>query len=154
MRIVKELCPNCKSPNPQKKLVCEWCGANTEEEVLPVQSEPKISINIQSTNYNEKSDFIFKKNGEFKSGLLSKVNASTFHFYSDRIIVRPMGYNRLFNSADIIIPKFDILSVEPSFRLIGYNFILRTNRGAKFWLSFMGDKQKIGEILYSYIIKR
>ena len=102
-------------------------------------------------NPNE-DELLFKKRGEMKSGLFSKSNAGTFYFFPDRIVFKPAGLNRLFNSAEILIPGSQILSVEPSFRIIGYLFIVKTT-SQRFWLSFLGDKKEIGKLLYSYVIK-
>ena len=154
MKKINEVCPFCKGPNNEKKVICEWCGMSTETEYSPTLEKEKVennSIKIEQESYDD--ELIFKKNGDFKSGMFSKVNGSSFYFFQNRIVVRPSGLNRIFNSADIIIPKNEIIGIEPSFRIIGYNFIIIT-RSARYWVGFMGDKQKIGELLYSYVLSK
>lgn len=94
----------------------------------------------------ENIKLLFIKKGDFKSGFFSKKNASEFSFYSDRIIVKTLGWSRLFNSADIVIHKQDILNIKESFRVFGYNIIVETKSG-EFTLSFNGDKLLIKQIL-------
>jgi hypothetical protein len=100
----------------------------------------------------ENSKLLFIKKGDFKSGFFSKVSASEFSFYVDRIIIRPMGWNRFFNSAETLILKEDIIHIKDGVRIIGYNIKVETNRG-EFTFSFMGDKLQIKQILNQYILK-
>ena len=97
----------------------------------------------------EKSKLLFLKKGDFKSGFFSKKNASEFSFFTDKIVIRPMGWSRLFNSAEIIIFKDDVINIKDGIRIVGYNIILVTLRG-EYTLSFLGDKLKVKQILYEY----
>jgi hypothetical protein len=97
----------------------------------------------------ENSKLLFLKKGDFKSGFFSKKNASEFSFFTDKIVIRPMGLSRLFNSAEIIIFKDDVINIKDGFRIVGYNIILVTHRG-EYTLSFLGDKLKVKQILYEY----
>ena len=114
MLVIKPLCPNCHSPNHQRKALCEWCGMSTEEEVsenlVYVPEAESLPTSNVSSNLSI-DELSFKKRGEFKSGFLSKANACTFFFYRNRIVVKPAGLNRFFNSADIII-QLGLLSDE------------------------------------------
>ena len=83
----------------------------------------------------ENSKLLYLKKGDFKSGFFSKKNASEFSFYSDRIMVRPIGWSRLLNSAEILIFKNDIIRIKDGVRIIGYNIIIETQRG-EYTLSF------------------
>ena len=99
----------------------------------------------------EKSKLLFIKTGNFKSGTFSKKTASEFSFYSDKIMIRPMGWNRLFNSADIFILKEDIVRITDGFTILGHNTIIET-KTSKFWLIFLGDKLQIKQILNDYFM--
>lgn len=98
----------------------------------------------------EKSNLLYLKKGDFKSGTFSKKNASEFSFYEDKIIVRPMGWSRLMNSAEIVILKDDIIRIKDGIRIIGYNIIIETKRG-EYTLSFLGDKLQIKQLLEQYV---
>ena len=156
MLVIKPLCPNCHSPNHQRKALCEWCGMSTEEEVseniVYVPEADSLPTSNVSSNLSI-DELLFKKRGEFKSGFLSKANACTFFFYRNRIVVKPAGLNRFFNSADIIIPDYEIVSVEPAIQIIGYRFLLHT-RTQRFHLIFLGDKQMVDKTLRSYILNK
>lgn len=97
----------------------------------------------------EKSKLLFLKKGDFKSGTFSKKNACEYSFYEDKIIMRPMGWSRLFNSAEIIIFKDDIVRIKDGIRIIGFNIIIETQRG-EYTLSFLGDKLKIKQLFNEY----
>ena len=53
-------------------------------------------------------ELLLIKKGDFNTGILSKLTAGEFHFYSDKIIFNPMGWSRIFNSAPITISKSTI----------------------------------------------
>lgn len=96
------------------------------------------------------SKLLYLKKGDIKTGTFSKKIACEYSFYEDKIIIRPLGWNRLFNSADIVIYKEDIIGCKDSFDfLIYYNFILQTKRG-NYTLRFMGDKLQIKQLLNEY----
>jgi hypothetical protein len=96
------------------------------------------------------STILFIKKGDFKSGFFSKKSASEFRFYEDKIIIKPMGLNLFFNSADILIPKSDIIRVKDGYRLIGYNIIVET-KTAEYTFSFLGDKLMVLQVIQSYL---
>ena len=64
-------------------------------------------------------------------------------------MVRPMGWNRFFNSAEIFIFKEDIIKITNGFSIIGSTFIIETKRG-RYWLIFLGDKLRLTQIFYEY----
>lgn len=97
----------------------------------------------------EKSKLLYIKKGDFKSGTFSKRNASEFSFYEDRIVIRTIGWSRLFNSAEIIIFKDDIVKIKDGVRVLGFNIIVETHRG-EYTLSFLGDKLKIMQLFNEY----
>jgi hypothetical protein len=155
MEAIFSKCRFCLAPNPNYKIICEWCGMSTKIEKNIKDQETSQPDNITVTfpsTADGIDELLFQKMGDFKSGFFSKKNASTFFFYKNRIVVRPAGINRFFNSADIIIPNYEIVGVEPLFRVIGYNFILKT-RSKNFVLSFLGDKEKISQLLHNYLSK-
>jgi hypothetical protein len=95
-------------------------------------------------------DLLFTKNGDFKSGFLSKVTAGEFRFYPDRIVFQPMGWNRLFNNAPIIMEADTILSFSESFTVFGYALSVITKQG-KYTFRFMGDKDIICKLMDGYV---
>ena len=84
------------------------------------------------------------------TGLFSKRIACEFKFYEDRIIARPYGWNRLFNSADIIILKDDVKAIKDGVRIIGYNIIIET-RSQSYTCGFLGDKLLVKQLLEKYM---
>ena len=95
-------------------------------------------------------EILLIKKGDFKSGMLSKLTAGEFHFYSDKIIFNPMGWSRIFNSAPITISKSSIINYSESFTIIGYSIKLQTRMG-DFTLRFMGDKLQVLNMIRSYL---
>ena len=95
-------------------------------------------------------NLIYLKKGEIKTGFFSKRIACEFKFYEDRIIVRPYGWNRLFNSADITILKDDIRTIKDGVRIIGYNIIIETTSHS-YTCGFLGDKLIVKQILEKYM---
>lgn len=95
------------------------------------------------------SKLLYLKKGDIKTGTFSKKIACEYSFYEDKIIMRPMGWSRLFNSAEIIIFKDDIVRIKDGIRIIGFNIIIETQRG-EYTLSFLGDKLKIKQIFNDY----
>ena len=70
MLVIKLQCPNCHSPNPQRKSLCEWCGMSTEEESsenlgLVPEADSSPIPNVSSNHSID--ELLFKKRGEFKS---------------------------------------------------------------------------------------
>ncbi|WP_335974115.1 hypothetical protein [Gaetbulibacter jejuensis] len=96
------------------------------------------------------SELIFSKKGDFKSGILSKKNAGEIEFYKNKIVFKPKGISKFFNSAPITINKNSILEIKSSFRVLGYSYEIETNDG-KYFVGFMSDKNKIEEIINSYL---
>lgn len=101
-------------------------------------------------NSSEYGDLLFLKKGEIKTGLFSKRIAVEIRFFENYIISRPLGLNRLFNSADIVIKSSDILSIRDGERILGYNINVETKYN-KFVFSFMGDKLKIIQLFNNYV---
>ena len=62
MKKINEVCPFCKGPNNEKKIICEWCGMSTETEYPPTLVKEKVennSIKIEQDSYDDQ--LIFKK---------------------------------------------------------------------------------------------
>lgn len=95
-------------------------------------------------------NLLYIKKGDFKSGFLSKVTAGEFRFYDDRIVFQPMGWNRLFNNAPIILEASSILGFTDSFTIIGYSLSVMTTQG-KYTFRFMGDKLKVYQLMERYV---
>ena len=73
-----------------------------------------------------KSTLLYLKKGDIKKGMLSIVYPCEYRFYDDKIIVRPFGLKRIFNSSDIIILKDEVINIRDGIRLFGYNIIIET----------------------------
>ena len=99
---------------------------------------------------DSKNNLIYLKKGDIKKGTISLVNPCEYRFYEDKIIVRLYGWNRIFNSSDIIILKEDILNITDGIRILGYNIIIET-KIARYTCSFLGDKLKIKQLLEMYV---
>jgi len=67
--------------------------------------------------------------------------------------VKPLGWNRFFNSAETVIFKDDILKYNEGFTVLGFTIILDTKKG-KYWLTFLGDKLSIMQIFNNYNIQK
>lgn len=94
-------------------------------------------------------NLIYLKKGEIKTGFFSKKIACEFKFYDDMIIARPYGWNRLFNSADIIILKADIKSIKDGVSIIGYKIIIETISHS-YTCGFLGDKLIVKQLFEKY----
>ena len=93
-------------------------------------------------------ELLLIKKGDFNTGILSKLTAGEFHFYSGKIIFNPMGWWRIFNSAPKTISKASLINYSESFTIIGYSIKLQTRMG-DFTLRFMGDKLQVLNMIRS-----
>jgi|GEM_PF-4371891 len=96
------------------------------------------------------SELLLIKKGDFKSGLISKMNAGDFHFYEDKIIFHTRGISRLFNNAPITIDASSMQFFNEGFSIIGYTIVLTTRTG-KYTMRFIGDKLEVYRIFNRYI---
>jgi hypothetical protein len=96
-------------------------------------------------------EILLIKKGDFKSGILSKLTAGEFHFYSDKIIFKPKGWWKIFYSASKTISKSSTINFSESFTIIGYSIKLQTRMG-NFILRFMGDKLHVLNMIRSYLV--
>jgi len=97
-----------------------------------------------------KSTLLYFKKGNIKNGQLSLVVPCEYRFYEDKIIVRPYGWNRLFDDSDKILFKDDILDIKDGIRILGYAIIIQT-KSDSYTCGFVGDKLKIKQLLEMYV---
>jgi hypothetical protein len=114
-------------------------------------AESAIAVAVKiNTKIETMSELLYMKKGDFKSGFLSKVTAGEFRFYEDRIVFQPGGWNRLFNSAPIIIDGRTIMGFNESFTIIGYSLAVITTQG-KYTFRFIGDKLEVYQLMERYV---